>query len=61
MSTDDLDSDTDGDPALDAPKTWKDLSGISYEFNSHVNTAYKHIHDALNDIYADTLDLANLK
>ena len=26
-----------------------------------VNAACKHIHDALNDIYADTLDLADLE
>ena len=61
MSADDPESHPDGAPALDAPKTWKALSGISYEFNSHVNAAYKHIHDALNDIYANTLDLSDLE
>ena len=58
MSATDPESDTDG---AVAPKTWKDLSGISYEFNAHVNGAYKHIHDALNDIYSDILDHADLE
>ena len=52
---------TDGTPATRTPKTWKDLLDISYEFNSHVNASYKHIHDALNDIYANTLNRTDLE
>ena len=48
-------------PAPGTTKTWKDLSGISLEFNSHVNAAYKTVHKALNDIYADTLDRLDLE
>ena len=47
-------------PSPGTTKTWKDLSGISFEFNSHVNAAYKNVHDALNDIYANTLDRSDL-
>lgn len=52
---------TAGTPAAMTRKTWKDLSGISYEFNAHVNTAYNLYHNALNDTYADTLDLTDLE
>ena len=52
---------TDNTPATGTPKTWKDLSGISFKFNSHDNAAYKNVHDALNDIYADALNHTNLE
>ena len=47
-------------PAPGTTETWKYLSGISFEFNSHVNTAYKNVHDALNGIYADAWTAAIL-
>ena len=50
-----------GTPAPGTTKTWKDLLGISFKFNSHVNAAYKNVHDALNDSYADTLDRRDLE
>eukprot|EP00534_Pseudo-nitzschia_fraudulenta_P010407 CAMPEP_0201227104 /NCGR_PEP_ID=MMETSP0851-20130426/194961_1 /ASSEMBLY_ACC=CAM_ASM_000631 /TAXON_ID=183588 /ORGANISM="Pseudo-nitzschia fraudulenta, Strain WWA7" /LENGTH=77 /DNA_ID=CAMNT_0047516891 /DNA_START=734 /DNA_END=967 /DNA_ORIENTATION=- len=61
MTNDVPDPDAVSTSAVTAPKKRKDLSGISFEFNSHVNATYKHIHDALNDIYADTLDLTDLE